>query len=275
MKSNKIVFAVVLLLVANSYFVQAQDREQLTVPLTDPTKEGKLNVSLVTGSIKVIGYAGKEVIIDAVSVEKDNKKSDRESVNGMKKISTNDGFELTAKEKNNTVQVGVDKVNTLINLTIKVPHKFSLKVSTVNNGDISVENVNGNLEISNINGFIKMKNIAGSVVANTINQDIIVNFTEVTPNTPMAFTTLNGKVDVTFPASVKANVKLKSDMGEVYTDFDIDVDKTPAKINNSVDKEKGLYKIKKDEWTYGKINGGGSEVMMKTMNGDIIIRKIK
>ena len=145
----------------------------------------------------------------------------------------------------------------------------------VNNGDISVENVNENLEISNINGFIKMKNIAGSVVANTINQDIIVNFTEVTPNTPMAFTTLNGKVDITFPATVKANVKLKTDMGEVYTDFDIDVDKTPSKINQSVDKEKGLYKIKKDDWTYGKINGGGSEIMMKTMHGNIFIRKIK
>lgn len=275
MKSNKIIFAVLVLLVANSYFVQGQDREQLTVPLSDPTKEGKLNVSLITGSIKVIGYAGKEVIIDAVSVEKENKKSEKESTNGMRKISANDGFELTAKEKNNTVQVGVDKVNTQINLTIKVPHKFSLKVSTVNNGDISIENVNGNLEISNINGFIKMKNVAGSVVANTINQDIIVNFTEVTPNTPMAFTTLNGNVDITFPTSIKANVKLKSDMGEVYTDFDIDVDKATSKINHSIDKEKGLYKIKKDEWTYGKINGGGSEVMMKTMNGNVFIRKVK
>jgi hypothetical protein len=275
MKSNKIIFAVLVLLVANFNIVHGQDREQLTIPLTDPTKEGKLNVSLVTGSIKVIGYSGQEVIIDAVSVEKDSKKSEKESANGLRRISANDGFELTAKEKNNTVQVGVDKVNTQINLTIKVPHKFSLKVSTVNNGDISVENVNGNLEISNINGFIKMKNVAGSVVANTINQDIIINFTEITPNTPMAFTTLNGKVDITFPAFLKANVKLKSDMGEIYTDFDIDVDKATSKINHSVDKDKGLYKIKKDEWTYGKINGGGSEVMMKTMNGDIFIRKVK
>lgn len=275
MKLNKIIFAVVVLFVANPFFAQSQEREQLTIPLSDPTKEGKLNVSLITGSIKVIGYAGKEVIIDAISVERDGKKSSKEAMEGMKRISTNDGFELTAKEKNNTVNVGVDVINMPINLTIKVPYKFSLKVSTVNNGDISVENVNGNLEISNINGFIKMKNIAGSVVANTINQDIIVNFTEVTPNTPMAFTTLNGKVDITFPTTVKANVKLKTDMGEVYTDFDIDVDKTPSKINQSVDKEKGLYKIKKDDWTYGKINGGGSEIMMKTMQGDIFIRKIK
>ena len=264
-----------MLFVAKPFFAQSQEKEQLTIPLSDPSKAGKLDVGLINGSIKVIGYAGKEIIIDAISVEKNDRRGGKEQTEGMKRISTNDGFELTAKEKNNTVHVGVDKVNMLVNLTIKVPHKFSLKVSTINNGDISVENVNGNLEISNINGFIKMKDIAGSVVANTINRDIVVNFTEVTPNTPMAFTTLNGKVDITFPASVKANVKLKSDMGEVFTDFDIDVDKTPNKINQSVDKEKGLYKIKKDDWTYGKINGGGSEIMMKTMHGNIYIRKIK
>ncbi|MCP9749123.1 DUF4097 family beta strand repeat-containing protein [Lacihabitans sp. CS3-21] len=274
MKIHKIIFAVLLLSVAIPFFAKSQEKEQLTIPLSDPNKEGKLNVGIITGSIKVIGYAGKEVVIDAISVEKNHKKQNQES-EGMKRINSNDGFELTAKEKNNTVNVGVDNVNMHVNLTIKVPHKFSLKVSTINNGDISIENVVGNLEISNINGFIKMKNVGGSVVANTINKDILVNFTEITPNTPMAFTTLNGKVDVTFPGSLKANVKLKTDMGDVFTDFDIDVDKTSSKINQSIDKENGLYKIKKDDWTYGKINGGGSEIMMKTMQGNIYIRKVK
>lgn len=274
MKINKIIFAVLMLFVAVPFLAQSQEKEQLTIPLSDPNKEGKLNIGIISGSIKVVGYAGKEVVIDAISVEKNNKKQNQES-DGMKRINSNDGFELTAKEKNNTVNVGVDNANMHVNLTIKVPHKFSLKVSTINNGDISIENVVGNLEISNINGFIKMKNIGGSVVANTINKDIVVNFTEITPNTPMAFTTLNGKVDVTFPGALKANVKLKTDMGEVFTDFDIDVDKTSSKINQSIDKENGLYKIKKDDWTYGKINGGGSEIMMKTMQGNIYIRKVK
>jgi hypothetical protein len=294
MKKYKIIFAILMLWTVNPIFAQSQEREQLTVPLTDPSKAGKLDVSLVNGSIKIIGYTGKDIIIDAVAVNEDNEKhDDRNRLNnlstktnhgtskgkssmdvaGMKKISSNDGFEITAREKNNTVRVGVDRVNSTINLTIKVPQNFDLKASTVNNGDIYVENVNGNHEISNVNGEIKMKNIVGSVSANTINEDIIINFTSITPSTPMVFTTLNGKVDVTFPATLKANVKLRTDDGEVYTDFDIDVDKTPAKINQSADKERGVYKIKKDDWTYGKINGGGAEIMMKSMNGDIMIRK--
>ena len=31
----------------------------------------------------------------------------------------------------------------------------------------------------------------------------------------------NGNVDVTLPASVKANVKMRSNMGEIFTDFDV------------------------------------------------------
>lgn len=274
MKSQKILFTTIVLIACTSFYAQSQEREQLTVPVSDPAKEVKLNVNFITGSIKVIGYDGKDVIIDAIAPVSE-KKQNRERADGMKKISTNDGFGIVAHEQNNTVNVNTDRVNMKINISIKVPHKSSLKLKTINDGDIYVENVSGNHEVSNINGEIKMKNVAGSVVANTINENIIVNFTSITPNTPMAFTTLNGNVDVTFPANVKANVKLKSDMGEVLTDFDIDVDKTAAKVKQTADKEKGLYKIQKDEWTYGKINGGGPEIMMKTMHGDVLIRKIK
>lgn len=274
MKSQKNIFAALVLTLSVSFYAQSQEREQLIVPLSDPTKEVKLNTNLITGSIKVIGYDGKDIIIDAIAPISEKKQA-RERTDGMKKISTNDGFEIVAREQNNTVNVSTDRVNMKVNLTIKVPRKASLKLKTINDGDIYVESVAGNHEISNINGEIKMKNVSGSVVANTINENIIINFTDITPNTPMAFTTLNGNVDVTFPANLKANVKLKSDMGEVLTDFDIDVDKTAAKIKQTADKEKGLYKIQKDEWTYGKINGGGPEIMMKTMHGDVLIRKIK
>lgn len=288
MKAQKMVIGIWLFLLGNSFFAHSQDRDQLTIPLSNPGKEGKLEVSIITGSIKVIGYAGKEIMIEAVEMNKNeeknstmhtktnsNTKNGSRNTEGMRKISSNDGFEITAKEKGNVVDVSIDRVNIGVNMTIKVPQKFSLKLSTINNGNISVENVTGNLEISNINGFIKLKNVGGSVLANTLNEDIIVNFTEVTPDTPMAFTTLNGNVDVTFPANFKSNVKVKTDRGDIFSDFDIEIDKTTSKIQSISEKEKGLYKIKKDDWTSGKINGGGSETRIKTMNGDIFIRKIK
>ncbi len=264
-----------------------QEKEQLTVPLTDPTKEGKLHVSLVTGSIKVVGYDGKDVMVEAIAMDDKKRRNNNENHNsnqnsnekgngigaGMRKINTEAGFEITAKESNNQVNVSVDKVNMQIDLSIKVPRKFALKISAVNEGDVTVENVSGNIETRNVNGNIYLKNVSGAVSANTTNGDVIVNLLEVNPNTPMAFTTFNENVDVTFPANIKANIKVKSDQGDVYSDFDIDIDKNPKKIDVTASKEKGMYKIKKDEWTYGKINGGGAEILMKTFNGNVYIRK--
>src|SRR5690349_14418490 len=45
---------------------QAGNKEQVVVTLSEPGKPGLLDVDLVGGSITVQGYAGKEVIIDAV-----------------------------------------------------------------------------------------------------------------------------------------------------------------------------------------------------------------
>lgn len=257
-------------------FLESEDeKEQLVVHLTNPAKPGKLTVGLINGDIHVIGYDGKDVIIDAVQ-ENDSKNNHRKgnsNKEGMKRITPNDGFEITAEEDNNNVTVETDEVNKVINLTIKVPKRFSLKLNTVNHGEIIVENVSGNFELGNVNGGIKMKNVSGSALATTINGDLIADFDSILTGTPMAFTTLNGDVNVTLPPNVKANIKMQSEMGEIYSDFDIDINKSASKTSHTT--EKGVYKIVKDKWTYGKINGGGAEILMKNMHGDVNIRKGK
>ena len=246
--------------------------EQLIVPLSSPGKAYTLKVELVMGSIKVVSYEGKDIVLDVTpKKEDDDSKGSADAENGMKRISTSGSYEVTAKEHDNTIIVNTSNPNKSFNLSLKIPQEVMLKLGTVNDGDIEVENVKGELEVSNVNGEIKLANISGSVVANTINGDVIVTFTSVDPKAPMAFSTLNGDVKVTLPADTKANLKLKSDMGEVFSDFDIEIDKTQPKINKT--SEPGMYKIKKDDWVYGKINGGGPEMLMKNMQGNIYVKK--
>ena len=280
MKTTKITTAIFALSVMNwatPVVAQSEIKEQLTVPLTDPNKPGTLRVNLVNGSIKVTGYSGKEVVIDATveaytGPSKGKGKPD-ELATGMKKLSTRGGIEITAEERNNNIKVSSQFMKRAIELSIKVPQQFSLTVGTVNHGDIVIENVTGVLEISNVNGAIHLNNVAGSAVATTVNGEVKANFKTVTAENPMAFTSLNGRIDVTFPASAKFNAKLKSDHGEIYSDFDVDVDKTEPK-STKVTKD-GMYKVSIDDWIQGKVNGGGSEVMMKNMHGNIYIRKAK
>ncbi|MBS1663362.1 MAG: DUF4097 family beta strand repeat protein [Bacteroidetes bacterium] len=246
-------------------------KEQLVVPLSEPGKPCKLEAHVLDGSIKVIGYEGKDVVIDVFGDSA--RRREEAGSGGMRRIGGGSGMEVSAHESNNTVTIN-SGLSTIAGLVIKVPQNLSsLKLGGVNHGEMSVSNVSGKLEINTVNGPITLKDISGSVVANTVSGSVVVTFKTVDPNAAMAFSTLSGQVDVTFPAELKSNVKLKTDQGGIFTDFDIAVDKTAPNVKKT---ESGhMYKIVVDEWVYGKINGGGPEMMMKTMTGNIYIRKAK
>ena len=257
---------------------QDDQKEQLVVPLSSPGKVGSLEVGLLNGSIRIIGYEGKEVVIDAIArlSKRKNKEEDSEekpASGGMRRISSGNSFQLSAEERNNRVQVNSDSWKSSVDLTIRVPRQFSLKLSTVNNGDIEVENVSGQIEVNNVNGNIELRNVSGSAVANTVNGKLIAAFREVSPDAPMAFTTLNGPVDVTFPGSVKLSPRMKSERGEIFSDFDMTLEKSQPKVDRS--SKSGVYRVSIEDWVSGKINGGGPQVLMKNMNGNIYLRKSK
>ena len=251
---------------------QGDLKEQLTIPLSDPAKPGTLKVHLITGSIRVTGYSGNQVVIDAVTKQPEKAEKPKE-VDGMKRISRNGGLDISATEEKNVVNVSSKLFNTKMELNIKVPMKFALNVGTINDGDILIENVDGELEITNVNGDIRLTNVSGSAVANTVNGVLKANFKTLDAKSPMAFSTLNGNVDITLPATAKFDIKAKSDRGEIYSDFDVDVDKTVPQANKT--SKDGMYKVSIDDWVKGKVNGGGSEIMMKNMNGNIYVRKAK
>jgi hypothetical protein len=256
------------------FSVQAQtETYKLTVPLTDPQKPYSLDVGLVNGSIKVVGYEGKDILIEAAA--KSPSKNKNETKDGMKRIDNDGGIELNAEEKNNKVNIDTPGWMRAMNLSIKIPSNASkIHLHTVNNGDIQVENVKSEMEIKNVNGKITMLNVGGSVVANTINGSVVVNLNSVQANAPMAFSTLNGNVDITFPPTFKGNMKLKSDQGDIFTDFDMAIEKSSSAETSKSSKPR-MYKIEVDNWVNGKINGGGPEVLMKNMHGNILIRKGK
>ncbi len=262
---KKGLLACMLLAVAT---VSAQEGVELfSVPLSSPNEQGKLKLSQIAGSITVIGYEGKEVIVKAVMGKR--KSRSKESKNGMKRID-NSSMAISAEERDNVVWIMNEQHNRKTDMEIKVPMNFDLQLATVNRGDILVENVKGEMEISNVNGEITLKNVSGSASADTTNGDIKVDFGAITPNTSMAFSSFNGDIDITFPKSLKANIKLRSDMGEIFTDFDIVVD--PIKATFETNKSSGTYKVKMEQWVKGKVNGGGPEMLFKTWQGDVMIR---
>lgn len=272
MKAIKLITALIITMLINTT-LKAQGGEQMVVPLSQPGKPYKLDVGLVNGGITVMGYEGKDIVITVQ--DRGERKVKVKVHEGMHSLSSGARAEIQAEENNNKVTVSGEAGKTT-NLLIKVPlNDGTLKLGTVNEGDIVASNISGEIEVTNVNGAIKATNVSGSVVANTVNGNVVVTFRTIDPKAPMAFTTLNGNVDVTFPASLKANVKLKSDRGEIYTDFDVVTEQRKPTVIHTNGSKGGLYSVKIEDWVYGKIDGGGPEMMMKNMNGNIYIRKAK
>ncbi|MDC6384074.1 hypothetical protein D2V93_16930 [Flagellimonas taeanensis] len=267
MKKIKSIIVVALVLFTGVLSAQEKEIDLFAIPLSNPGQAGKLELNQISGSISVTGYEGKEVIVK-VAVAEDGKSSNKEK-NGMKRVGGS-GLNISAEEKNNVVRINNEMWSNETDFDIKVPYNFSLKLSTVNNGDISVLGVSGDLEISNVNGGISLQNVEGAVSANTTNGPVKVDFKRMGNMTDMAFSSFNGNVEVTFPNAIKASVKAKSDMGDVYTDFDMDISENKPLVDKK--QTSGSYKVKLEQWVKGKINGGGPELLFKTFNGDIMIK---
>lgn len=253
---------------------QAPSSDIVKVPLTDPSRAATVKVNLLAGGITVRGYAGKEVLVEASA--RDDKKSPGEispKAAGMKRI-PNLATGLNIEEEDNVVSIGAGPTSRPVDLKIQVPARSILRLKTINDGDILVEQVQGEIEVSDLNGAVTLNQVSGSVVAHALNGNVKVSLTSVDANKSMSFSSLNGDIDVTLPADVKASAVMKTDNGEIYSDFDVKLDASATKptVESSTGKA-GKFRVKADRTVKGSINGGGPEMQFKTFNGDIFIRK--
>jgi DUF4097 and DUF4098 domain-containing protein YvlB len=113
-------------------------------------------------------------------------------------------------------------------------------------------------------------------VVHALNGKVLVSLDKVTADKPMSFSSLNGDIDVTLPADVKARAKLKTDNGAVYSDFEVAVDSSSRQPVVQDNKSgKGRYRVQFDRAMYALINGGGPEIQFTTFNGNIYLRKAR
>lgn len=350
--------------------------DRAVVPLTNPAKPAKIEVSIMRGSITIRGYQGKEIIVEARTREKalmgwgpyaagyapfvpaatpappaaaapsvkpvpaprsgqtlkeleeaqrqldkvqkdtqekvskdiearlaqqealarklsdqytarageyygqffqEDKKAREEKekkIAGMKRLSgSSSGLEV--EEEDNVVTIGTQSWKAATDLDIQVPVTSSLEIKSSMDGAIVVEGVSGEIDINNINGPVTLRSVSGTTLVHTVNGNIDVVLTRVTAEKPLSFSTMNGDIDVTLPADVKANLKMKSEQGEIYSDFDINMTRQPARTEPTEKTDQGKYRITFDKSLYGIVNGGGQEFSFNTFSGDIYIRKKK
>ncbi|HTB14099.1 MAG TPA: DUF4097 family beta strand repeat-containing protein [Bryobacteraceae bacterium] len=262
----------VMLFAAAGVMLAAQDSgDKVTIPFRDASAPKTLKVSLQNGSVTVKGYDGKDALIDTRARITGRERRPSHVPEGMHRID-NDSMGLDVTEENNVITV--IGTNSSAHLTIEVPVQTNLVLRSVNGGAITVENISGSIDANHTNGGITVTNVSGSVLANTTNGNVTVSLNKVVGDKAMSFTSFNGRVDVTLPQDVKANVMMKTNNGEIWSDFDIKLTAggKPPVVEDSRSSN-GKYKVRLDRAMYGTINGGGPEMQFVTYNGSILIHK--
>jgi hypothetical protein len=265
----------ILCLCAGAAFSQ-DPGERVNVPLTDPGRPARINAHVLMGSIIVRGANTREVVVEthSRSGQEGHESPVPPNAAGMHRLGGTGGLDIV--EQDNVVTIKTTPWKMGADLVITVPRNSSLDLKTLASGGISVEDVNGEIDADSLNGAIKLRSVSGSVLAHALNGEIIATLDQVDPTKPMAFSTLNGAIDVTLPDNVRANVRMKSDNGEIYSDFDVKLDSgSRATPSDSEPRHNGSYHIRVDRTLHGTINGGGPEYQFTSLNGQIFIRKKK
>lgn len=296
MKILRTLSGLIFVFIAAGLVVESQETpsDRTVVNFSNPSKPGTVEVDLHTGSITVSGYEGREVVIEARWREKlltkkeeelaeiEEEKGEEEiakekaqaaKAKGLKTIQV-ETTGLTVEEEENVIQVEVESDKRFVDLTIQVPYSTALKLST-SEGEIAVAKVDGEIEVDNSDGSIILTGISGPVLADCSDGEIKAVFSKVNPGKPMSFSAMDSDIDITLPADVRASLKIKSEEGKVFTDFDVQLTPSQQKKEENERKEGGRHRVVFERTTLALINGGGVEIQINAYEGDIFIRKAK
>jgi lia operon protein LiaG len=229
-----------------------------------PSKSPKIVIDMQGTDVVVEGIDGDELIIKGDGYEEPPKRAD-----GLRPMYNtavdNTRLGLSVTQEGNVVRI-TRASRRSTSYVIRVPRASAVQYKQAGwngSGDVVMRDVSGDLEVSMTSGDIKLTNVAGPVVANTVSGDVTVRFTPLRQG-PSSISTVSGDVDISLPVATKATMRMRSISGEVYTDFDM----------NTGNKQNDMQHIG-GQVVDGSINGGGNALSLKTVSGDIFVRKAK
>ena len=249
--------ALVALLVCQSTYAQSNKEYKISM------SSGKLIVKELD-EVEFIGYSGNEVQI--TNLDLDQEASDRAEglrlINGLG-LEDNTGIGLSVtKEGNNTVINQIAR-NGGGEFKIKVPKGVIIvyEHSSVHGSDVMFRDIENEIEVTTNHNDVRLENVTGPMTVNTVHGDIEGVFKSVNQSNPISIVSSHGDIDLGIPASTKANLKINTGWGEIYSDLDIAIEKTDDM------KRYGANKVR------GSINGGGVSFTVESAHGSIYLRK--
>ena len=248
-----------------------------TIPVT-ANEPLVVTVKNIIGPIHVIGHDANRVEMRAKETVRGDLQADIERARAEMQLRTESEPGRVAirvrhigdDDNDGRRNWGWDNYSIEYDIEVRVPRGATLDIATVNDGDVTVEDVNGEFELRNVNGGVQLVRAGGSGTINTVNGNVKAVFARA-PSEPTSFHTVNGELDVTFPKNLSAELAFHTMQGDVYTDFDVESLSAPPEIR----RDRGRYMLNTNRNSAFRVGAGGERHSFNTLNGDIFVRKAK
>jgi len=290
-KTLKSLLAVLLITLSPFARITAQsftDKIVRELSFEKQSSSNTLIVANINGSIKVEGYSGSKILIEvertvhaktSARLEQGRTEVQLLHINRIDSLivyASNGCNKFNYHKKNGKREwsYGWDDSNCdpsydyVMNFSIKVPFGINVEVSTVNEGNVSIENVQGAVKANNVNGSIRLTALKGATKAHTINGNVDLDYAS-NPVEDCKYYTLNGDINAWFKKGLTANMSFKSFNGEFFTNVS-QLESLPATIEKEHRNDGVKYKVNNSRY---KISNGGANLDFETFNGNVILKE--
>jgi hypothetical protein len=288
-----------LCLLVSSIAQAQQFSEKINKEFTFEKKsaDNAIMIANINGSVKVSGYDGDKIILEVtrtISAKTDARLEKGKQELNLGVIDRADTLIFFVEEGCNTFGRKINRKNNngwfkngwgynwdcngrdcraeydhRMEFTLKVPSSVHLMVSTINDGDITVENVKGTVDADNINGSIRLTNLVREADASTINGDVDIEYTT-NPSKDCRFYSLNGDINANFKKGLVASLSFESFNGNFYTNIE-NIEALPLKVEKSEKGEGVKYKVQGNRYQVG--GSGGAYLDFETFNGNVYLKE--
>ena len=147
-------------------------------------------------------------------------------------------------------------------LQIVLPKTMDIHLDCGNLGSAVLRGFSSEIEVNSNVGGITLKDVTGPITAHSSTGTIDVDFSSVSQSSPITLSTSTGIVDVSLPTNTKADLELRSTMGTIYTDFDL-----------QTSSEDGMKVVGSTRKIISKLNNGGVKIVLRSSTGNVYLRK--
>lgn len=250
---------------------------------------GHLIVSIP--GVVIEGYNGNEIIFSVPEAENEVIQDERAAglrvINGLG-AGDNTGLGLEVSKNGDEIRVQSAGWDRDAIVTIRIPQNIKVtfnSTSPVNQGEVILKNLKNEIEVSTSYNKIRLENNTGPMNINTLYGSVDAVFANDMKG-PVSIVSVYGYVDVSLPRAAKANVKLSTTYGKVYAAeglkiaLDVRTDaRTDFNINGltfsndgSGIEVNGFTSGRQSGSINGKINAGGSNIILKSTYENVYLR---